>query len=150
MTHATGVPAFLRLDHVHVYVSDRVAAERWYGEVLGLARMPELEGWAADGGPLTLTDANGALHLALFERPPGSNHATLALAVDAAGFLAWKRHLERVLARALEVVDHELSWSLYFSDPDGNPFELTCYEHAALAAALAPARGHGDGPVRGA
>ncbi len=131
-----------------MYVSDRAAAERWYGDVLGLARVPELEGWATDGGPLTLADAGGALHLALFERPPGRNHATLALAADAAGFLAWKEHLERVLARALEVVDHELSWSLYFSDPDGNPFELTCYEHAALVAALAPGRGPGDGSVR--
>jgi len=137
MTRASRAPALLRLDHVHVYVSDRAAAERWYRDVLGLARVPALEGWAADGGPLTLADANGALHLALFERPSGPNHATLALAVDAAGFVDWKRHLERVLARTLEVVDHELSWSLYFSDPDENPFELACYEHAALAAMLA-------------
>jgi catechol 2,3-dioxygenase-like lactoylglutathione lyase family enzyme len=133
----TRAPALQRLDHVHVHVSDRAAAERWYREVLGLERVRELEGWAADGGPLTLADPNGALHLALFERPSGANHATLALAVDAAGFVAWKRHLERVLGGTLEVVDHELSWSLYFADPDGNPFELTCYEHAALAAALA-------------
>src|SRR5213593_4117816 len=145
MTRTTRAPALLRLDHVHVHVSDRAAAERWYGDVLGLARVPELEGWARDGGPLTLADENGALHLALFERPPGPNHATLALAVDAAGFLAWKRHLERVLGRALEVVDHELSWSLYFSDPDGNPFELTCYEHAAVAEELARGRGRGQG-----
>jgi catechol-2,3-dioxygenase len=137
MTRANRAPALLRLDHVHVHVSDRAAAEGWYRDVLGLARVPELEGWAADGGPLTLTDADGTLHLALFERPPGANHATLALAVDAAGFVAWKRHLERALGRTLEVVDHGLSWSLYFSDPDGNPFELTCYEHAALAALLA-------------
>jgi hypothetical protein len=29
-----------------------------------------------------------------------------------------------------------VSWSLYFSDPDGNPFEITSYEHAALAPQL--------------
>lgn len=139
MKRAARPPALQRLDHVHVHVSDRAVAERWYGEVLGLERVAELEGWAVDGGPLTLADANGALHLALFERPSGENHATLALGVDAAGFVAWKRHLERVLGRTLAVEDHELSWSLYFSDPDGNPFELTCYEHAALAAALAHA-----------
>lgn len=148
MTRATRAPALLRLDHVHVHVSDRAAAERWYRDVLGLVRVPELEGWAVDGGPLTLGDAQGALHLALFVRPLGTNHATLAVAVDAAGFVAWKRHLERVLARELEVVDHELSWSLYFSDPDGNPFELTCYEHAALAAALATSRGADGGSAR--
>src|SRR5688572_129482 len=99
MTRATRAPALLRLDHVHVHVSDRAAAERWYRDVLGLTRVPELEGWASDGGPLTLADAHGALHLALFERPTGTNHATLAVAVDAAGFVAWKRHLEDVLER---------------------------------------------------
>jgi len=137
---APRAPALLRLDHVHVHVRDRAAAERWYRDVLGLVRVKEYEGWATDGGPLTLTDANGALHVALFERPPFENHATLALAVDAGNFLAWKEHLERVLGTELEAVDHELSWSLYFSDPDGNPFELTCYEHAALARRLADAR----------
>ena len=27
--------------------------------------------------------------------------------------------------------DHELYMSLYFSDPDGNPYEITTYEYAA-------------------
>jgi catechol-2,3-dioxygenase len=27
-----------------------------------------------------------------------------------------------------------VSWSIYFEDPDGNPFEITTYDHAALAA----------------
>jgi catechol 2,3-dioxygenase-like lactoylglutathione lyase family enzyme len=58
----------LAFDHVHVFVADRPAAERWYQRVLGLCRSPELEHWAVDGGPLTLQDETGAAHIALFER----------------------------------------------------------------------------------
>ncbi|MFN7136382.1 MAG: VOC family protein, partial [Thermomonas sp.] len=62
--------------------------------------------------------------------------STIALATGAAAFLAWRRHLGAALGAPVQAVDHDLSWSLYFQDPDGNPFEITCYEHAALAAAL--------------
>ncbi|HEY9025100.1 MAG TPA: VOC family protein, partial [Burkholderiaceae bacterium] len=63
------IPTFDRIDHVHVYASDRAKAERWYAEVMGFSRVPELEEWAADGGPLTLGNASGSVHFALFERP---------------------------------------------------------------------------------
>lgn len=129
-------PPLRGFDHVHVHVADRAAAERWYARVLGLVRVPELEGWAVDGGPLTLGDRSGSVHLALFERPASARHATLALAVDAPGFRAWRAHLARELPAPPALEDHGLSWSLYFSDPDGNPFELTSYAHAELAAEL--------------
>jgi sugar lactone lactonase YvrE len=32
--------------------------------------------------------------------------------------------------------DHQVSWSLYFSDPDGNPYEITSYEYGELPAQL--------------
>lgn len=28
-----------------------------------------------------------------------------------------------------QVVDHDLSFSIYFDDPDGNKLELTCYDY---------------------
>lgn len=62
-------------------------------------------------------------------------------AAAAQGFLAWQRHLEAVLQQRVEAVDHQLSWSLYFSDPDGNPFEITSTEVAPLHAVLG---GSGD------
>lgn len=130
------VPPLRGFDHLHVHVSDRSASERWYARVLGLERVPEFAGWASDGGPLTLADRSGSVHVALFERPASSRHATLALAVDAAGFRAWRAHLGRELSAPPELEDHGLSWSLYFSDPDGNPFEITTHEYAALAPEL--------------
>jgi catechol-2,3-dioxygenase len=131
-------PPLRGVDHLHVHVSDRAAAERWYARVLGLTRVQELEVWAVEGGPLTLADRSGTVHLALFERAASARHATLALAVDGPAFLAWRTHLARELPAPPELEDHGLSWSLYFADPDGNPFELTTHAHAELAAVLRP------------
>ena len=58
---------------------------------------------------------------------------TIALATSAEGLLAWQRHLALALGKEPPRVDHEVSWSIYFEDPDGNPFEITTYDHAALA-----------------
>lgn len=133
---ADAVPPLSSVDHLHVFVQDRAAAERWYADVLGLRRVDALAHWAADGGPLTLADAADRVHLALFERPPQPNRATIALGVDAAAFIAWRAHLARWLGAAPEAVDHDQSWSIYFSDPDRNPYEITCYQHDTIAAAL--------------
>ena len=131
-------PELERVDHVHVFVADRAAAERWYGRVLGLERVDALALWASDGGPLTLGNASGSIHLALFERPPaGKCRSTIALATSAEGLLAWQRHLGAELGKAPPGVDHQVSWSIYFEDPDGNPFEITTYDYAALAAPAA-------------
>lgn len=121
-------PAIQGIDHVHVHVADRNAAERWYAEVLGFRRLAGLAHWAAGGGPLTLADADGKAHLALFERPTLPNRATIAFGVSAAQFTDWRRHLAERLPEAPQVVDHGAAWSLYFSDPDGNPYEITTYE----------------------
>lgn len=129
-------PTLQRIDHIHVYVSDRNAAEHWYQTVLGFTRIAALAAWAVDGGPLTLTDASGAIHLALFERTAPSRHATIALAADAENFLAWLEHLRSFPALAVELEDHALSWSLYFNDPDGNPYEITSYDYETLALPL--------------
>lgn len=135
-TAQTSAPPLKGVDHIHVFVSDRAAAVVWYGAVLGMRVVAELESWAADGGPLTIGDVDGSVHLALFERPAEKCRSTVALSVSAQGFLAWQHHLEAVLQRPIEAVDHQLSWSLYFSDPDGNPFEITSTEVAPLHTVL--------------
>jgi catechol-2,3-dioxygenase len=40
------------------------------------------------------------------------------------------------LGSAPRCEDHALALSMYFSDPDGNPFEITTYEHEAARALL--------------
>ncbi len=123
------------IDHIHVYVSDREAAATWFEDVLGLKVEAAFEVWAIDGGPLTIGDESGAIHIALFERAEFSPSSAIAFRADASNFLRWKEDLEskEILERC---VDHDLAWSLYFPDPYGNSYEITSYDHAAISAIL--------------
>jgi catechol-2,3-dioxygenase len=124
-------PEVEAVDHVHIYVQDRRAAEQWYQRVLGFARSQELEFWASAGGPLTLQNASGSVHLALFERSYEKNRATVALRASAHQYVQWLSHLRSELNGAVTVEDHTVSLSVYFKDPDGNPYEITTYEYEA-------------------
>ena len=129
-------PALKSIDHVHVFVSNRVAAIDWYLNVLGMKPVGELEFWSKDGGPLTITDPSGNVHIAIFESSNARCRSTIALGVGATEFMDWKQHLSEKLAQSLEAVDHTVSWSLYFTDLDGNPYEVTTYEYDAVAKQL--------------
>ena len=122
-------------DHIHVSVPDREQAAEWFEEVLGFRIEESLRSWATEGGPLTIGDESGKIHLALFERKDFTPLTAIAFGADAKNFLEWKRILEdrRILSRC---TDHDLAWSLYFHDPYGNIYEITTYEHAAVSEAL--------------
>ena len=137
MIETTAPPTVQGIDHVHVYVSDRVASEAWYSRVLGFVRMKEYEFWAEDGGPLTIQNLDGTIHIALFERPAEKCRSTIALGANASEFLAWKAHLGQALNKEPTVEDHDVSYSLYFQDLDGNPYEITTYEYQASKRGLA-------------
>jgi len=126
------IPGLQRFDHVHVYVSDRTASEAWYREVLGFGRKKELETWALPHGPLMLQDPTGTIMLALFEQPGQASRSTIAFGVSGSEFTKWIIHLSGKLGRELAPVDHGLAWSIYFTDLDGNPFEITTYEYDAI------------------
>lgn len=126
-------PPIAGFDHFHVHVRDRAAAVAWYARVFGLRPVAALSHWALDGGPLTLADDDATVHLALFERGPvGPHHATLALRTDAPSFKAWRTHLAAELPQAPSYEDHGQSVSVYFRDPDGNPYEITSWDVEAL------------------
>ncbi len=129
-------PTLDRIDHVHVHLADRAAALPWYASVLGLAPIPELAFWAAEGGPLTVANRSGTIHLALFDGGTGQCRSTIAFGASAAEFIAWRAHLEAALGRPMAAVDHRVSWSMYFADPDANPFEITSGEYDVLAPLL--------------
>lgn len=115
-----------KIDHVHVYVEDIKLAERWYHDVLGFTRDDALYFWFEQGGPLVVRNNGASLSLFLRKnQPPGY---TIAFAVDAVAFF----DLITVLnARNIPftVCDHDVSMSLYFSDPDDNKIELTSYDY---------------------
>ncbi len=130
------LPVLERLDHVHVFVTDRTAAEAWYRDVLDLRRDPALAFWSSGGGPLMLKNPSRTIMLAVFERPPQISRSTIAFQVQADQFLLWISHLEKSSNRKIDAVDHQVCWSTYFVDPDENPFEITCYDYDILANAL--------------
>ena len=136
-----------RIDHVHIEVSDRDRAADWYGRVLGLKRDPKLASWADDPmGPLILSTEDGMPVLSLFNgecRSP-SRDGTIAFRMSGMSFLAFLTDLPKLnlthekghtLSRS-DMVDHDLSWSIYFVDPYGNRIEATTYDYREVAAAI--------------
>lgn len=123
------MPALSNIDHIHIYAPDRLAAEQWYNTVLGFERVKSLEIWFDEGGPLTI--ANGGVHLALFESE-NRKSTTVAFSVDAINYELWKKHLSEHGVNFTEY-DHDLSWSIYFTDPYENPYEITSYQHEQIS-----------------
>ena len=125
------------IDHVHVYTPDRARAETWNSRVLGLTRVSEFEHWATKDGPLFLSNPDRSVSIALFERPSQPTRSTIAFRVNGRDFLAWRTRLGEMLGK-VEEVDHAGTWSLYFTDLDGNPFEITSYDYKFLNDKLRP------------
>ena len=111
-------------------VSDIEAARRWYSDVLGMEVEDEFPGQAlfVRFGPYYHHD------LAIFQADkdadlPAENAvglAHIALLVDSLeGVRQWYHHLQ---SKGVQVrsSDHGVTRSIYFTDPDGNPFEIYC------------------------
>lgn len=124
--------AIQQIDHVALTVRDVESATHWYCDVLGFEhRYPRLWG----GVPAMLFA--GETGIALFPvraeipKPSPSSDAIammhLAFRVDRAGFEAAQVHLT-ALDIPFEFQDHDISHSIYFSDPDGHHLEVTTYE----------------------
>ncbi len=124
------------VDHVHIEVADRNKALNWYHDVMGFSPIERLMSWADDNGPLTIEDAGGLVHLALFERKVPEPTRAVAYGASGAGFLQWKQHLEE-RGLDLRLADHRLAFSLYFSDPWGNQHEITPYDVDVVSTGLA-------------
>ena len=128
-------PTLQAIDHIHIHVANRELSEQWYKQVLGLHREQNLAFWSANGGPLTITNNENSIHLALFESE-ANNRTVVAFSVSGQEYLKWYSHLRN---EGLQVNhnNHDISWSIYFKDPDSNPYEITTYDYEHVKQALA-------------
>jgi catechol 2,3-dioxygenase-like lactoylglutathione lyase family enzyme len=154
-------PAVDRIDHVELDVPDRREAAKWYRAVFGLEVVEAYRRWAERGGPLMVETPEGGAKLALFEAGtggadgdgdgdetgPGSGGEAGTAHFDLVAFrtdaTTFRRFVDALadrddvdVAGPGDVVDHDLSWSLYFTDPWDHRFEITTYDYDAVAADL--------------
>lgn len=116
--------------HVALRVRDIEAARQWYSDILGMTVEDEFPGRAlfVRFGPyyhhdLAIFQADKELDL---PSPNQVGLAHIALLVDSLeGVRQWYQHLK---AKGVDVrgSDHGVTRSIYFTDPDGNPFEIYC------------------------
>ena len=115
--------------HVAVRVKDLNVSRNWYEDVLCMTVEDEFPGRAffVRFGPYYHHD------LAIFQADPDTRVdknavglAHIALLVDSLeGVRQWYHHLK---TKGIDVrsSDHGVTRSIYFNDPDGNPYEIYC------------------------
>lgn len=118
------------IDHVAMGVRDIERSTKWYIDVLGFERLHKGM-W--NGVPTFIGKENTGIALfpASHEAKPSAHRQIrmlhLAFRADRKNFLAAQRELEKRGIK-FEFQDHEISHSIYFSDPDGHQLEITTYE----------------------
>jgi catechol 2,3-dioxygenase-like lactoylglutathione lyase family enzyme len=118
-----------QIDHVALRCAAPEATKAWYVETLGFEHVFPGQ-WS--GVPIFLR--LGPTFLALF---PQQSHEPVSarvhvshLAFRAASYADFRSAQATLQARgvAFEFQDHEISHSIYFSDPDGFQLEITTYD----------------------
>ena len=119
------------IDHIHVFVSDWQMALDWYNNILEL-KPSEERVVLPESGPLMIRNNEGNINIALFKGKPKDNHAVIAFKVSGEQFINYHNTINS-LTENLEVVDHDIQFSIYFEDPFGNPYEITSYDYDILS-----------------
>ncbi len=129
-------PVLSGTHHVALTVTDLAASLRWYREVLGFERVPQLDYDHPDGGgraavtvqPGSNTvlvlhhhDANGGERFT--ESRTGLDHVCLRVP-DRAALEAWERRLEQLGVTHSPVAEQSGALFLVFRDPDNIQLEL--------------------------
>ena len=120
------------LDHVAIEVENPDRSAAWYVKTLGFERR-----YQGVWGDIPIFVCAGSTGLAIFPKAtpagggdhrggrPGLRH--VAFRADRAEFARARQELE-AQGIATEFSDHDISHSIYFSDPDGFHLEITTYD----------------------
>ena len=124
-------PKLQNIDHIHVFVPDREDALDWYSNILGLKPSEEII-VLPESGPLMIRNLEGNINIALFKGTPKDNKAVIAFKVSGEEFINCHNKINDSLTKNIEIVDHDIQFSIYFEDPFGNPYEITSYDYDML------------------
>jgi len=125
------------VDHIEIFVEDRIKAAKWYEKIFGLSIIKEYELWSSIG-PLFIGNKDKSVKLAMFEGKKDNDGSINRMAFRTSGknFVDFITRIVDMQVFFLKhrvtkenLVDHEISYSIYFEDLDGNKLELTCYEY---------------------
>ena len=120
------------IDHIHVFVSDRQETFEWYNNILGLKPLEKIFN-LPQSGPLVFRNNEGNINIALFKGKPQQNRSVIAFKVTGEEFINCHNAINKTRIEYVEVVDHSTQFSIYFEDPDGNPYEITSYDYDMLS-----------------
>lgn len=112
-----------QIDHTQLDVNNRALVHKRYLENFDFTRATSLGHWI-EGIPFAVD--NSSEHLGLFESK--SIYSTpVSFSVTSNQFSNWQKHL---FEHSIEYVlmEHDLFWSMHFSDPGGTPFEIKSYD----------------------
>jgi catechol 2,3-dioxygenase len=119
-----------QLGHVVLRVTDLERSERFYNGVLGLPIMTRFD---EQGMKMTFFTLGNHHDFAVMqvsgegghapETSPGLHHVAFKIGESLDQLREAKAHLEGA-GVAVDPVDHEVTKSLYFADPDGNTLEV--------------------------
>jgi len=136
------------IDHIEMFVSDREKAAKWYEKIFGLKPIKKLETWSKIG-PFFIGTEDRSVTLAIMNGKKENNGSINRMAFRTAGekFVDFLNRVDDLNLFFLQekvtkeqVVDHDLSYSIYFDDPDGNKLELTSYDYDYLKSNIKSAR----------
>jgi catechol 2,3-dioxygenase-like lactoylglutathione lyase family enzyme len=129
-----------QIDHIALRCASPEATKAWYVSTLGFEHgFPDQR----SGSPIFLR--LGSTYITLFpekeNQPPSANGRAWHLALRAATYPDFLSAQAELQARGIsfQFRDHEISHSLYFSDPDGFLLEITTYDIPKGATETKPA-----------
>ena len=130
------IPNLQSIDHVHIYVKSHSRALAWYQDVMGFVINERLKFWSEDAnGPLFIEHPSSKMQLALVESSAATVNASIAFGVNGEQFMQWYQYLKS--NKMLNYCnDHQVTWSLYFKDLDGNGLEITSHQHQFISRAM--------------